>query len=50
MLGDGYAITTSGEIHSPVGHIYFISTKHAIGIKTKEGLEILVHLELIQWS
>lgn len=47
MLGDGYAIKpTSGEIHSPVeGDISTLfPTKHAIGIKTKEGLEILVHL------
>lgn len=47
MLGDGYSIKpTSGEIHSPVeGDISTLfPTKHAIGIKTKEGLEILVHL------
>lgn len=47
MLGDGYAIKpTSGEVHSPVeGDISTLfPTKHAIGIKTKEGLEILVHL------
>ena len=47
MLGDGYAIKpTSNEIHSPVeGDISTLfPTKHAIGIKTKEGLEILVHL------
>ncbi|EFQ50756.1 PTS sugar transporter subunit IIA [Lactobacillus iners] len=47
MLGDGYAIKPiSGDIHSPVeGDISTLfPTKHAIGIKTKEGLEILVHL------
>lgn len=42
-----YAIKPiSGDIHSPVeGDISTLfPTKHAIGIKTKEGLEILVHL------
>lgn len=47
MLGDGYAIKPSdGKIFSPVdGTISTLfPTKHAIGVKTKEGLEILIHL------
>ncbi|MBP2057878.1 PTS system glucose-specific IIA component [Lactobacillus colini] len=49
MLGDGYAIKPSnGDIFSPVdGTISTLfPTKHAIGVKTKDGLEILIHLGL----
>ena len=49
MLGDGYAIKPSdGEIYAPVsGEITTLfPTKHAIGIKTEEGLELLIHLGL----
>lgn len=47
MVGDGFAIKpTSGQVLSPVdGQIVQIfPTKHALGIKTKEGLEILIHV------
>lgn len=47
LLGDGYAVTpTDGQIVSPVdGEIMSVfPTKHAIGIKTDAGLEILVHI------
>lgn len=47
LLGDGYAVTpTDGQIVSPVdGKIMSVfPTKHAIGIKTEAGLEILVHI------
>lgn len=47
MLGDGYAvIPTDGKITSPVdGTIETIfPTKHALGIKTENGLEVLVHM------
>lgn len=49
MLGDGYAIKPSdGEIFAPVsGEVTTLfPTKHAIGIKTKEGLDVLIHLGL----
>ncbi|AXX65044.1 PTS beta-glucoside transporter subunit EIIBCA [Bombilactobacillus bombi] len=47
MMGEGFAIQPiSGEIYAPVsGKISMIAkTKHAIGITTKEGLEILIHM------
>lgn len=47
MLGDGYAvIPTDGKITAPVdGTITTIfPTKHALGIKTAAGLEVLVHM------
>ncbi|MFD2830978.1 PTS beta-glucoside transporter subunit IIBCA [Corticicoccus populi] len=47
MMGDGYAVQPdSDEISSPVsGRVTLISdTKHAIGIETDDGLEILVHM------
>ena len=49
MLGDGYAIKPSdGEIVAPIdGEITTLfPTKHAIGITTDKGLEILIHLGL----
>lgn len=49
MLGDGFAIKSStGKIYAPVeGTVTTIfPTKHAIGITTKDGLEILLHLGL----
>ena len=49
MIGDGYAVEpTSGEIVSPVsGKITTIfPTKHALGITTENGLEVLVHMGL----
>ncbi len=47
MMGDGYAvIPTDGEIHAPVvGQVLNIfNTKHAVGIKMANGLEILLHM------
>lgn len=47
MMGDGYAIEPSeGKIYSPVeGYITAIfPTGHAIGIKTKSGIEVLIHI------
>ena len=47
QLGDGYAIKpNNNEIFSPVsGKITTIfPTKHAIGIETKSGLEVLIHM------
>ncbi|MGO2082173.1 glucose PTS transporter subunit IIA [Vagococcus sp.] len=49
MMGDGYAVLpTSGEIYSPAkGEIMSIfPTKHALGIKTETGLELLLHMGL----
>lgn len=49
MLGDGYAIKpTDGQVYAPIaGEITTLfPTKHAIGIKTDKGLEILIHLGL----
>lgn len=49
MLGDGYAIKPSaGQVVAPLsGEITTLfPTKHAIGIKTPEGLEVLIHLGL----
>ncbi|MDX8047276.1 PTS glucose transporter subunit IIA [Gracilibacillus sp. S3-1-1] len=47
MLGDGFAITPEGnQIKSPVnGEVVFVfDTKHAIGLKASDGLEILIHV------
>ncbi|MER2079739.1 glucose PTS transporter subunit IIA [Psychrobacillus psychrotolerans] len=47
MIGDGYAMkSTSGDIYSPVsGTVKTIfPTKHAVGLVTENGLEILVHM------
>lgn len=46
-LGEGFALKpSSGEIVSPVsGQVVMVAeTKHAIGFKTAEGLEVLIHL------
>jgi len=47
MVGDGFAITPEENVvKSPcAGEIVQIfSTGHAVGIKTKKGLEVLVHI------
>ncbi|MDU5150022.1 glucose PTS transporter subunit IIA [uncultured Anaerococcus sp.] len=47
LMGDGYALRpTSNDIYAPVaGEVVMVAnTNHAIGIKTEEGLEILVHM------
>lgn len=49
MLGDGIAIKpTSGVVVAPCNGkvIQVFPTNHAIGIKSNEGLEILIHLGL----
>ncbi|MBS7577782.1 MULTISPECIES: PTS glucose transporter subunit IIA [unclassified Enterococcus] len=47
MMGDGFAvIPENGDIYSPiVGQVMSIfQTKHAVGLKMKNGLEILLHM------
>ncbi|MBU9712792.1 glucose-specific PTS transporter subunit IIBC [Evansella tamaricis] len=47
MMGDGFAIEpTSGNVVSPVAGtiVNLFPTKHAIGLQTKEGKEVLVHV------
>lgn len=47
MLGDGFAITPEEKtIQSPCEGevVQMFSTGHAVGIETKSGLEILVHI------
>lgn len=47
MMGDGFAIkSTDGVILSPVdGTVQMVfETKHAIGLVTKDNLEVLIHL------
>ncbi|MFS0865134.1 PTS glucose transporter subunit IIA [Fredinandcohnia sp. 179-A 10B2 NHS] len=49
MMGDGLAIEpTEGKVVSPVKGeiIQLFPTKHAIGIKTEIGLELLIHIGL----
>ncbi|WOO87385.1 PTS glucose transporter subunit IIA [Mollicutes bacterium LVI A0039] len=47
MMGDGFAIEpTSGNVYAPISAevaLVFEATGHAIGLKTEEGLEILLH-------
>jgi len=48
-VGDGVAVyPTEGKVYSPVnGEVLLVAeTGHAIGIKTKEGFEILIHVGL----
>lgn len=47
LMGDGYAILPAeGEIFAPInGTIKSIfPTKHAVGIETEDGLEVLLHM------
>ncbi|MDT8860914.1 PTS glucose transporter subunit IIA [Alkalihalobacillus sp. MEB130] len=49
MMGDGIAIEPAeGEVVSPIdGEIVQVfPTKHAVGIKAKSGLEVLIHIGL----
>jgi glucose-specific phosphotransferase system IIA component len=46
-MGDGYSVTpTDGAIYSPLDATVdsVFPTKHAIGLKTKSGVEVLLHL------
>lgn len=46
-MGDGFGLTpTIGKVVAPVsGKISMVAdTKHAVGIVTEEGLEVLVHM------
>ncbi|WP_313630266.1 PTS glucose transporter subunit IIA [Enterococcus devriesei] len=49
MMGDGFAVTpTANQIYSPINGkiISIFDTKHAIGIETTSGLEVLIHMGL----
>ena len=49
MMGDGYAvIPEDGEVFTPVAGIItsIFPTKHALGIKTDSGIEVLLHMGL----
>jgi beta-glucoside PTS system EIICBA component len=49
MMGDGFAIIpTDGKVVAPVKGevIQLFESKHAIGIKSEQGLEILIHIGL----
>lgn len=47
MLGDGFAVVQSdGKVYAPISGelVTVFETKHAYGIKTKNGLNVLVHI------
>lgn len=47
MMGDGFAvIPENGEIYAPISGIVnnIFPTKHALGIKTEHGVEVLIHM------
>ncbi len=47
LLGDGFAVElTGGEVKAPVSGTIAAAfpTGHAFGVKTKEGMEILIHI------
>lgn len=49
MMGDGVAIEpTDGKVVSPIEGkvVQVFPTKHAIGLKSKNGLELLIHIGL----
>lgn len=49
MMGDGFAvIPDENEIVSPVSGVAesVFPTRHAVGLKTKEGVEVIVHVGL----
>ena len=49
MMGDGYAVEpASGSIYAPVTGVVtsVFPTKHAVGILSDKGLEVLVHVGL----
>lgn len=47
MMGDGFGVEpTNGDVYSPVsGEVVSVfPTKHAIGLKATNGIEVLVHI------
>lgn len=49
MMGDGFAITpTEGVVVSPIDGeiVQLFHTKHAVGIRSNEGVEVLIHVGL----
>lgn len=47
MMGEGYGVVpTAEEVYSPIsGTVESVfQTKHAIGLKTSDGLEVLIHM------
>lgn len=49
MMGEGIAIMPKdGKVHAPIdGEIVLVAdTKHAIGLKAKDGTELLIHIGL----
>lgn len=47
MMGDGFAVLpTNGEVFAPIAGtiINIFPTKHAVGIKTESGIEVLLHM------
>ncbi|OIJ18730.1 PTS glucose transporter subunit IICBA [Anaerobacillus alkalidiazotrophicus] len=49
MMGDGFAVVpVNGKVVSPISGkvVNLFPTKHAIGLQSKEGLEVLIHFGL----
>lgn len=49
MMGEGIAIMpTDGKVHAPIdGTVVLVAdTKHAVGLKAKDGTEFLIHIGL----
>lgn len=49
MMGEGIAIMpTDGKVHAPIdGTVVLVAdTKHAVGLKSSDGTEILIHIGL----
>jgi PTS system glucose-specific IIA component len=49
MMGEGFAIEpTNGEVVAPIDGeiVQLFHTKHAIGLKTENGAEIIIHVGL----
>lgn len=47
MVGDGFAVKpTNGMVYAPISGevVQLFGTKHAFGIRSSEGLEVLVHV------
>lgn len=47
MMGDGFAVQPTGKnVYAPVRGVVsnIFPTKHALGIKSEQGLEVLVHM------